>query len=76
MEKHRLTVKVENGSLEGLGSANAYKEGNYTDPVTDTYYGEAMAIVRAGVRGTVKITVSDEENTYITDIPVEKTIYG
>ena len=35
-----------------------------------------MAIVRAGVRGTVKITVSDEENTYITDIPVEKTIYG
>lgn len=76
MEKHRLTVKVENGSLEGLGSANAYKEGNYTDPVTDTYYGEAMAIVRAGSRGTVKITVSDEENTYITDIPVEESIYG
>ena len=76
MEKHRLTVKVENGSLEGLGSANAYKEGNYTDPVTDTYYGEAMAIVRAGSRGTVKITVSDEENTYITEVSVEESIYG
>lgn len=76
MEKHRLTVKVENGSLEGLGSANAYKEGNYTDPVTDTYYGEAMAIVRAGSKGTVKITVSDEENTYIAEVSVEEPIYG
>lgn len=76
MEKHRLTVKVENGKLEGLGSANAYKEGNYTDSETDTYYGEAMAVVRAGSGGTVKVTVSDEENTYTTEVPVKESIYG
>ena len=36
----------------------------------DTYYGEAMAVVRAGEAGSVKITVSDEERTYTCEIPV------
>ena len=35
-----------------------------------------MAIIRAGSRGTVKIIVSDEENTYITEVSVEEPIYG
>ena len=36
----------------------------------DTYYGEAMAVVRAGEAGSVKITVSDEERIYTCEIPV------
>lgn len=76
MEKHRLKVSVENGTLAGLGSANAYKEGNYTDDSTSTYYGEAMAVVRAGKTGRVKVTVSDESHTYTTELPIEKSIYG
>ena len=70
MEKHHLRVAVENGTLEGLGSACAYVEGNYAQDTVDTYYGEAMAVIRAGETGTVKITVSDEEKTYTREIPV------
>ena len=70
MEKHHLKVTVENATLEGLGSACSYVEGNYAQDTVDTYYGEAMAVVRAGEAGSVKITVSDEERTYTCEIPV------
>ncbi len=72
MEKHSLKVQVENGTLAGLGSANAYVEGNYTDDHTVTYYGEAMAVVRAGVSGTVKVTVTDESGAHSIEIPIAK----
>ena len=48
LEKHTLKVTVENGTLLGLGSANSYVRGNYTADTADTYYGEALAVVRAG----------------------------
>ena len=70
MEKHTLKVKVENGTLEGLGSANSYKEGNYTQDTTETYYGEAMAAVRSDGNGPVKILVSDENTVYTCEIPL------
>lgn len=70
MEKHTLSVQVENGTLAGFGSANAYTERNYTDSVTDTYYGEAMAIVRVGAQGMVKVVVKDETTTAAVDIQV------
>ena len=60
MEKHHLKVSVENGTLEGLGSACSYVEGNYAQDTVDTYYGEAMAVVRA----------CDEEKTYTREIPI------
>ena len=59
-ERHMLTVKVENGSLLGLGSANSYYVGNYTTDTTDTYYGEALAVIRADGSGDVKITVTED----------------
>ena len=71
MEKHLVKVSVENGALVGLGSGAPYKEGNYTDDHTATYFGEAMAVVRAGESGTVKVTVSDESGAKTTvEIPV------
>ena len=70
MEKHHLKVSVENGTLEGLGSACSYVEGNYAQDTVDTYYGEAMAVVRAGETDSVKITVCDEEKTYTREIPI------
>ena len=70
MEKHTLKAKVENGTLEGLGSANSYKEGNYTQDTTETYYGEAMAAVRSDGNGPVKILVSDENTVYTCEIPL------
>ena len=71
MEKHTLKVTVENGTLAGLGSANAYVEGNYAQDTAPTYYGEAMAIVRADGTGPVRVTVTDETGAHTVDIPCE-----
>jgi len=58
LARHRVLVEVENGELVGLGSACTYLplDDNYTDDVTDTYYGEAMAVVRADGRGDVRVS--------------------
>ena len=69
MEKHKVRVTVEHGELMGLGSANAYSDSNYAQDSTDTYYGEAMAIVRADGTGPVRVTVTDETRTETAEIP-------
>ena len=69
MEKHLVQVSVENGKLIGLGNANPYFDGNYTSERTQTYYGEALAVVRAGSAGALKITVSDGEHSEHIEIP-------
>ena len=52
----RLTVEVENGELLALGSARPNEEESYLTNTVTTYYGRALAIVRAkeGFRMTVK----------------------
>ena len=67
---HHLKVNVENGELLGLGSANPYVKGNYTEDTVRTYFGEAMAVVRAGEYGTVRVTVTDESGETVCGIPV------
>lgn len=71
MEKHMLKVTVENGTLEGLGSANPYVKGNYAQNTVKTYYGEALAVVRADGNGPVKVLVSDSDKDYTAVIPCE-----
>ena len=73
MEKHELKVSVENGTLEGLGSACAYVEGNYAQDTTKTYYGEAMAVIRMRESGNAVVRVEDEKNTYICEICIKTT---
>lgn len=58
-EKHTVKVTVKNGELLGLGSASSYVEGGYSGSIVKTYYGEAMAVVRAGNIGTVEVTADD-----------------
>ena len=60
LERHMLKAEVENGTLAGLCCANSYIRGNYNEDTTDTYYGEALAIVRAGKDGEVTLTVTPE----------------
>ena len=57
-----LKAEVKNGTLLGFGCANSYVRGNYTSDTTDTYYGEALAIVRAGTEGEVKVTVTETDS--------------
>ncbi len=72
MEKHRISIQVENGKLEGFGNACAYNEDGYDKTEISTYYGEALAVVRAGSEGVVRVTVRDEEREYSVEIPVIK----
>ena len=37
---------------------------------TDTYYGEALAVIRAGESGTVNVQVSDGKYACAVQIPV------
>ena len=67
---HHLKVSVENGELLGLGSANPYVKGNYTEDTVRTYFGEAMAVVRAGQSGDVRVTVTDETGDTVCEIPI------
>ena len=55
---HRpVSVSVEGGELLALGCACPFNLRGYTGTETDTYYGEAMAVVRAGEKGfTLKAT--------------------
>ena len=56
----KLTVTVENGELLAFGSANPCTEERYDTGSFTTYYGRALAIIRAKERGTVTITVKGE----------------
>ncbi|MGX8704942.1 MAG: glycoside hydrolase family 2 TIM barrel-domain containing protein [bacterium] len=68
MEKHLLKVSVENGKLLGLGNGCPYFKGNYTQSETQTYFGEALAIVQADGTGDLKVTVSDGERTEVARV--------
>lgn len=45
MERGHIRVRVTGGKLLGLGSACPFYPESYLDSTTDTYYGEALAVV-------------------------------
>lgn len=71
MEKHSIKIVVENGELLGFGNACSYNEDGYWKDTTKTYYGEALAVVRAGEQGIIGVSVSDEIGTSCVKIPIE-----
>ena len=68
-EKHTLKVKVEHGALQGIGSADPYVKGGYCQDTATTYYGEALAVVRADGTGPLMVKVSDEKEEKTVRIP-------
>lgn len=48
LAREKIRVFVEGGELLGLGHACPYNEEGYTGFETSTYFGEALAIIRAG----------------------------
>lgn len=56
----RINVRVEGtGILQGLGSALCKTDEVFDKTYHDTYYGRALAVVRAGYQpGKIKVTVS------------------
>lgn len=71
----KLNVSVEGGELLAFGSANPCTKEQYQSGSFTTYYGRALAVVRAGDRGQVKITVDDGKDTVTGNIAIsEKTV--
>lgn len=64
-----LEVQVTGGCLVGLGNACPFNKRGYTGTSTDTYYGEALAIVRAG-NGSPSLTTHVTDGTLTTDVTV------
>lgn len=54
-----IQVEVKGAKLIALGNACPYNERGYLEKMTDTYYGEAMAIVQMEQEGLVYIEASD-----------------
>lgn len=73
MEKHEVKVTVAGGKLLALGHGCPYNPDGYTQNKTQTYYGEALAIVQADQEvEAVSLTVSDETKVKHLSIPIEK----
>ena len=64
-----LAVAVEGGELLGFGSANPRTEERFDSGSYTTYYGRAMAIIRAGHTGSVNVKVSGGRDIVI---PIQK----
>ena len=68
MMRGKLKAEVEGGQLLALGNACPFNERGYLTEETDTYYGEAMAILRMGDSGSMRLRVSD--GTYSTGVQI------
>lgn len=65
-----VKVEVENGVLLGLGNGCSYNEDGYLKPHTDTYYGEALAIIRPNGTGDVRVKAESPYGSADTTVKV------
>ena len=59
LERNLLHVELTGGELLALGNGCPYNEIGYLTNITDTYYGEALAIVKARDAGEIVLKVTD-----------------
>ena len=72
LARGNIKVEVDGGTLAGLGNACPYHERSYLDCVADTYYGEALAIVRAGEGNSLTLTADDGMYSTAVTVPVTR----
>lgn len=71
LARGNIQVQVRGGTLVGLGSACPFNKHSYLDSETDTYYGEALAIVRMGDSDAMAIAASDGEYSAELTVPAQ-----
>lgn len=71
LARGNIQVQVRGGTLVGLGSACPFNKHSYLDSETDTYYGEALAIVRMGDGDAMTIAASDSEYSAELTVPAQ-----
>ena len=72
LARGNIKVEVDGGTLVGLGNACPYHERSYLDCVADTYYGEALAIMRAGEGNSLTLTADDGMYSTAVTVPVTR----
>ena len=72
LARGNIKVEVDGGTLVGLGNACPYHECSYLDCVADTYYGEALAIVRAGEGNSLTLAADDGMHSTAVTVPVTR----
>ena len=76
MEKDRIKVSVSGGELLALGNGCPYNKDGYLKDETFTYYGEMLAIARAGDADELKFTATGKNGKsyeYSVKITTERT---
>ena len=71
LARGNIQVQVRGGTLVGLGSACPFNKHSYLASETDTYYGEALAIVRMGDGDAMTIAASDGEYSAELTVPAQ-----
>ncbi len=71
MERHTLQAAVTGGELAGCGSSASYNpEGDWGYTIL-TYWGEALAVIRADGSGPLTLTVTDEVTHWQVTVPCQ-----
>ncbi|CUQ52463.1 MULTISPECIES: glycoside hydrolase family 2 TIM barrel-domain containing protein [Hungatella] len=70
LERHRLHVTVTGGQLAALGSACPYNSDGWLSDTTDTYFGEALAIVAASSGDEIHLSATDGIHTGETRVKI------
>ncbi len=71
LARGEITLSVSGGRLLGFGNGCAYCENGYLGNVSDTYFGEAMAVIMPDEKG--KVTVNAESRFGQACVSVEVT---
>ena len=71
LARGRISVKTEGGELIGLGHACPYNPDGFLGDDTDTYLGEAMAVIRPSGSGKIKVTAESVYGKAETEITVK-----
>lgn len=72
LKRGRIRVTVEGGTLLALGNGCPYNEDGYLGQETGTYWGRALAVVRAGDSGSIRVRATDGRYAAEYAIPVEE----
>ncbi len=66
-----IKASVSNGKLLALGNACSYNEKGYQTDTTDTYYGEALAIIAPDGTGSVTVQADSKHGKAQITVPVQ-----
>lgn len=72
LERGRITLKVTGGELLAAGHACPFNPDGFNNGWTDTYYGRALAVVKAGSGASFTVTASDGQRKGTLTVPIAR----